>query len=89
MPRLHIAIGLYEKLMVLDHDVFFQDPYRQAQRALMLADTLLAAHAITDPREPSGSTGANEREHIEIDVSVRAAKADFALRHFPSSGAVH
>lgn len=81
MHRLAIASGIYQNLMLSDKDLFFRDPYKQAQRALLLADTLLAAHAITDPREPSGSAPLEGAMLVDVDISVRAARADFALRH--------
>lgn len=80
MPRLDIAHSLYQKLLVIDHDAFLQDPYRQAQRALMWADTLIAAHKLTDPCNPPTSMSEPAQSSVGIDVSVRAAKADFALR---------
>lgn len=80
MPRLQIASGLFQNLMLIDQEAFFRDPYGQAQRALMLADTLIAGHQMTGqgslPTSPSHSPLA-----VDIEIGIRAAKANFASQH--------
>lgn len=70
--------------MVMDHEIFFQDPYRQAQRALMLADTLIAAHQISEPQNSDGSPLSECSDQVSIKIGVRAAQAEFGLRHLSS-----
>ena len=84
MPRLQIASGLFQNLMLLDRDAFFKDPYGQAQRALMLADTLIAGHQMTGPTSMTSTNGSAPLP-IDVEVGIRAARANFAAQHMDGS----
>ena len=85
MPRLHIAGRMFQRLLLVDKEVFLKDPYAQAQRALMLADTLLAAHEMTGSQAPGAAGSVDDIARAEIEISVRAAKANFADQHLATS----
>lgn len=80
MPRLQIASGLFQNLMMIDHESFFKDPYGQAQRALMLADTLIAGHQMTGQGSITTPRG-NPPLAVEVEIGIRAARANFATNH--------
>ena len=80
MPRLQIASGLFQNLMLIDRDAFFKDPYGQAQRALMLADTLIAGHQMTGPNSMTSTNGGAPLP-IDVEVGIGAAHANFAAHH--------
>lgn len=86
MPRLQIASGLFQNLMLIDRDAFFKDPYGQAQRALMLADTLIAGHQMTGPNSMTSNNGSAPLA-IEVEVGIRAARAHFATHHLDGASA--
>lgn len=86
MPRLQIASGLFQNLMLIDRDAFFKDPYAQAQRALMLADTLIAGHLMTGPNSMTSTNGSAPLA-IDVEVGIRAARAQFATQHLDDASA--
>lgn len=73
MQRLELARGLYQNFMLIEPTAFLADPLAHAQRALMLADTFIAAHTST---AASGSDGSPASGQVQIDVNVSARLLD-------------
>lgn len=71
MGRLQVASGLFQIFMLSERDSFLKEPYLHAQHALMLADILLAAHALGGPQASRAGEIFEPLSDVGTDANVK------------------